>query len=545
VGCAFRIFTYQTDRQHSTRQQDVETHTTLLFARAALERYAGSKNLVKVLACLFGDHRNYLAKLKYAALRAKVSGKSSLAEVWPFDVGHLNRRRPRTAKIGINYDEREDPNSAIRVAATSDVDSETDYVRMVELQYAPGVRNRIYTAYNPADALNLLESAHSSQQDLQVLRKLKLFAKVSQNLQSLDAKCTSEALAFVRLCPAIVISARTGIFVATDDSMDYATVEDILSLLPHQCMTVAGFHKTISSAISLAMTEAVVIVPTSLFKQCIFNPSLSNLDKLADYFRPVVTETQCRRSKTVLIHPQSNTQCLAVCEVTTRTWPHLDDPNKFYLTSRCEVVTICAGLVQDADYAEFEADLERLFEKIFPQTPVKWSWWTIEDEANRSPDQLHAVEWVIRTCLKINSARMSDAPLILVQAVLEILGPVRTGTICKLMGYESLIFPGNRPLPLVEVPFDYERTRVLALTLVSKELQKAEKSARRTYQTAQFETDGEGTYEDTSQFLVADDFDIPSVDSFAVEDVDDDLSQILKTLEKATSPPKSFLLILG
>jgi hypothetical protein len=294
------------ESQKIASEELVETNTKLLFARAALERYSGSNSLVKVLVCLFGGHRDYLAKPKYEALHGKVREKSALAEVWFFDKEDLKKRESRKAKVGINYDERggDDPNSDVGIVETSsDTDSEINFVGTVKRRrnysrnYWYWHRTKV-TEFDPAEAVELLKSAHSSQLGQRVLPQLKSFARLVQDLQE---ETSDEAAAAVFLCPAIVISARLGAFVATDDNVDHATVEDILSLLPGQCLTVAAFHKTVSSAISLAAIDAVAIVPTSLVKRCIFNPALSDLDKLADYFRPVISDTQPQRSKTVLI----------------------------------------------------------------------------------------------------------------------------------------------------------------------------------------------------------------------------------------------------
>jgi hypothetical protein len=499
------------ESQKIASEELVETNTKLLFARAALERYSGSNSLVKVLACLFGGHRDYLAKPKYKALHGKVREKSALAEVWFIDKEDLKKRESRKAKVGINYDKRgrDDPNSDVGIVETSsDTDSEINFVGTVKRQRNYS-RNYWYwhktkvTEFDPAEAVELLKSAHSSQLGQRVLPQLKSFARLVQDLQE---ETSDEAAAVVFLCPAIVISARLGAFVATDDNVDHATVEDILSLLPSQCLTVAAFHKTVSSAISLAAIDAVAIVPTSLVKRCIFNPTLSDLDKLADYFRPVISDTQPQRSKTVLIHPPNNAQCLAICEVTIRKWPHPENPNKIRTTSKCEVVTICVGPTRDTDCVDFGADLERLFKNIFLKELVEWAWWTVEDEDN--PNNLHAAEWVIRTSLKIDSAQSSNATLILIHAVFAILGPVKTGTISKLIGYESFDFRGDRPLPLVERPINYERTRLLASLLVSRELKRDENYAQiHTYQRALLETEGEENIE-TPQFSVTKEDDI-------------------------------------
>jgi hypothetical protein len=114
--------------------------------------------------------------------------------------------------------------------------------------------------------------------------------------------------------------------------------------------------------------------------------------------------------------------------------------------------------------------------------------------------------------------------------VFAILGPVKTGTISKLMGYESFNFRGDRPLPLVERPINYERTRLLASLLVSKELKRDENYARiHTYQRALSETEGEENIE-TPQFSVTKEDDIQSVDGSVDGDIDEDLSLDLEAI---------------
>ena len=197
----------------------VETNTKLLFARAALERYSGSNSLVKLLGCLFGGHRDYLAKPKYKALHGKVREKSALAEVWFFDKEDLKKRESRKAKVGINYDERGggDPNSDVGIVETSsDTDSEINFVGAVKRRrnysrnYWYWHRTKV-TEFDPAEAVELLKSAHLSQLGQRVLPQLKSFARLVQDLQK---ETSDEAAAVVFLCPAIVISARLGAFVA-------------------------------------------------------------------------------------------------------------------------------------------------------------------------------------------------------------------------------------------------------------------------------------------------------------------------------------------
>jgi len=127
------------------------------------------------------------------------------------------------------------------------------------------------------------------------------------------------------------------------------------------------------------------------------------------------------------------------------------------------VVIINSGIVGDGACVYFERQLDRLLEKIFSKQPVKWAWWDVEEG-------LHSVEWVKRQSLTIKSPKSSDVTLPLMHAVYTIMGHVRTGTISKLMGWESLAFRGCNPTPLLERDVNYGHIRFIAACQVSLDL---------------------------------------------------------------------------
>jgi len=112
----------------------------------------------------------------------------------------------------------------------------------------------------------------------------------------------------------------------------------------------------------------------------------------------------------------------------------------------------------------------------------------LADPADEESYDLRGVDWAIREILAVESACSADDALILFNSTLSCVGPVKMGTIPKVMGYESFEFDGVRPIPLPQRPIDGdERTRLrrLATVVVSKDTQRAEELVQRlTYRRA-------------------------------------------------------------
>ena len=89
--------------EEQAREECAETNLKLLFLRAALNKYSKYGNLVKVLACLVGNHRKFLGRDEYQSIRRRVIAESPFDQVWFFDdksgmkaaQSFLNRERSR------------------------------------------------------------------------------------------------------------------------------------------------------------------------------------------------------------------------------------------------------------------------------------------------------------------------------------------------------------------------------------------------------------------------------------------------------------------
>jgi hypothetical protein len=233
--------------------------------------------------------------------------------------------------------------------------------------------------FDPEEAVSRLEASLSCELDEPVhsrlellLAELKSFAKLVHETKK---NCTEEAYTTCTMCPAISILAFSGAFLATDDSIDDVTVEDILSLEPGKSLTSSAFHKAIKAIIGLSRVENVAVLPFSLFKKCTSKkPTLPDLEEAASYFYTWLSPDQHEGSTTVVVHPPDNTRVLAICEIrTSRKWryPHLKKGDTVgRTTSMCEAIIIAVGGVDSEKVREFEVDLRKIFRKIFPQKPV-------------------------------------------------------------------------------------------------------------------------------------------------------------------------------
>jgi phage terminase large subunit-like protein len=166
--------------QEQTREECTETNLKLLFSRAALNKYSKYGNLVKVLACLVGNHRTFLGRKKYQSIRCRVIAESPLDQVWFFD------DKPEDEYFSVILEKR-------------NVREHTTIQTTTKMQ----IRN-VVSEFDPEEAVSRLEVSLSYELNESVRSRLKLlldelkyFAKlvqVSKNHSTEEATTTCNSV---------------------------------------------------------------------------------------------------------------------------------------------------------------------------------------------------------------------------------------------------------------------------------------------------------------------------------------------------------------
>lgn len=103
--------------------------------------------------------------------------------------------------------------------------------------------------------------------------------------------------------------------VATNDTMDHVRVEDVLSLMPGECVNAAAFQPVLSFAVEISPFDDFIIVPHSIIAACASAGAKTDLDGLATYFHPEGSANRSHGTQTVLLHSPKSVHHLALCQI--------------------------------------------------------------------------------------------------------------------------------------------------------------------------------------------------------------------------------------